>query len=55
VTRENQQDSSIELDGFHLASQLDSKEIMALRRGPERPQRLNEIAGQFIASLERAH
>jgi hypothetical protein len=55
VTRENQQDSSIELDGFHLASQLDSKEIMALRRGPERPQRLNEIAGQFIASLKRAH
>lgn len=55
VTRENQQDSSIELDGFHLASQLDSKEIMALRRGPERPQRLNEIAGQFIASLKPAH
>ena len=55
VTRENQSESSIELDGFHLASQLDSKEIMALSRGPERPNKLNEIADRFIASLTPAH
>jgi hypothetical protein len=55
VTRESQSESSIELDGFHLASQLDSKEMMALSRGLERPNRLNEIADQFIASLKPAH